>query len=123
MINVECMISFEMKFKLKPHEIVQLDWSKCNIEQLPFGVNERMMYVRSFGVVVDDELFFRSRPRLQLERTILPIERKVLDIDVTIASKYIGKHPQNTAVVFYIDQVVVSLCRIGHISTIKQHYV
>lgn len=77
------------------------------------------------GVLVMEHvhLVFIACPGLQLERATLLIERKVFDVNATIAPENVGKHPGDETVRAHIDQIVVTLSAVGYVGTVEEDYV
>ena len=70
--TVESVISLEEDHELDPDKVVLLALFGRYIQEFPFGENERVIHEWLLHVVGNVNLLFASRPRLKLERTILP---------------------------------------------------
>jgi hypothetical protein len=51
----------------------------------------------------------------------IPVEWEKFDINWTIAAQYVREYPGYRAVLFDVNQIVISLCRIGYVSTIEKY--
>ena len=74
--TVESVVALERYDEGHPDELVLLARVRRDVQQLPLGQYERVIEERLLHVVRHDDLLLASRPRLELERAVLPATRK-----------------------------------------------
>ncbi len=65
------MIPFQVKLNFEPNKIIDFMFGHSYVYDIPFGVNYGIVECRIVKIVIDQDFFFRSRPRLKLQCTIL----------------------------------------------------